>query len=113
VRGDFDGALAEAEMALIESSAERVHVLVRLADITLYLGDFSEAQRYGRSALDLASTSDASLRARCYARRYGTRAQNSCCVTATAGEQRGTEAPGRRDGGPSGRAGHRGPGGKR
>jgi ADP-ribosylglycohydrolase len=53
-------------MALIDSSAERVHVLSRLADIALYLGDFSEAQRYGRSALDLASTSDASLRARCY-----------------------------------------------
>jgi tetratricopeptide (TPR) repeat protein len=66
VRGDFDGALAEAEMAVIGSSAERVHVLIRLADIALYLGDFSEAQRYGRSALDLASTSDASLRARCY-----------------------------------------------
>lgn len=66
VRGDFDCALAEAEMALIDSSAERVHVLIRLADIALYLGDFSEAQRYGRSALDLASTSDASLRARCY-----------------------------------------------
>jgi ADP-ribosylglycohydrolase/tetratricopeptide (TPR) repeat protein len=66
VHGDFDGALAEAEMALIDSSAERVHVLIRLADIALYLGDFSEAQRYGRSALDLASTSDASLRARCY-----------------------------------------------
>src|ERR1700730_9609860 len=66
VRGDFDGAQAEAEMALIGSSAERVHVLIRLADIALYLGDFSEAQRYGRSALDLASTSDASLRARCY-----------------------------------------------
>ena len=66
VRGDFDGALAEAEMALIDSFAERVHVLIRLADIALYLGDFSEAQRYGRSALDLSSTSDASLRARCY-----------------------------------------------
>jgi ADP-ribosylglycohydrolase/tetratricopeptide (TPR) repeat protein len=65
VRGDFDGALAEAEMALIGNSAERVKVLVRLADIALYLGDFSEAQRYGRSALDLASTSDANLRARC------------------------------------------------
>jgi hypothetical protein len=48
VRGDFDGALAEAEMALIGNSAERVKVLVRLADIALYLGDFSEAQRYGR-----------------------------------------------------------------
>ena len=39
VRGDFDGALAEAEMALIDSSAERVHVLIRLADIPLYLPD--------------------------------------------------------------------------
>ena len=66
VRGDFDGAQAEAEMALIGSSAERVHVLIRLADIALYLGDFSEAQRYGRSALDLSSTSDANLRARCH-----------------------------------------------
>src|SRR6266496_5257224 len=66
VRGDFDGAQAEAEMALIGSSAERIHVLIRLADIALYLGDFSEAQRYGRSALDLSSTSDANLRARCY-----------------------------------------------
>jgi ADP-ribosylglycohydrolase/tetratricopeptide (TPR) repeat protein len=65
VRGDFDGAQAEAEMALIGGSAERVHVLIRLADIALYLGDFSEAQRYGRTALDLASTSDANLRARC------------------------------------------------
>jgi ADP-ribosylglycohydrolase/tetratricopeptide (TPR) repeat protein len=65
VRGDFDGAQAEAEMALIGSSAERVHVLIRLADIALYLGDFSEAQRYGRAALDLASTADTNLRARC------------------------------------------------
>jgi ADP-ribosylglycohydrolase/tetratricopeptide (TPR) repeat protein len=66
VRGDFNGAQAEAEMALIGSSAERIHVLIRLADIALYLGDFSEAQRYGRASLDLSSTSDANLRARCY-----------------------------------------------
>ena len=65
VRGDFDGAQAEAEMALMSSGAERVHVLIRLADIALYLGDFSQAQRYGRAALDLAGTSDAGLRARC------------------------------------------------
>src|SRR5262249_44541218 len=66
VRGDFEGAQTEAEMALIDaSSAERVHVLIRLADIALYLGDFSEAQRYGNSALDLAGASDANLRARC------------------------------------------------
>jgi len=62
----FDGAQAEAEMALIGSSAERIHVLIRLADIALYLGDFSEAQRYGRAALDLSSTEDANLRARCH-----------------------------------------------
>ena len=67
VRGDFDAAQAEAEMALIERSAERIHVLIRLADIALYLGDFSEAQRYGHAALELAGTSNtASLRARCY-----------------------------------------------
>jgi tetratricopeptide (TPR) repeat protein len=66
VRGDFDAAQAEAEMALIERSAERIHVLIRLADIALYLGDFSEAQRYGHAALELADTSDmANLRARC------------------------------------------------
>ena len=66
VRGDFDGAQAEAEMALIDSSEQRIHVLIRLADIALYLGDFSEAQRYGHMALDLASTADANLRARCH-----------------------------------------------
>src|SRR6266567_8545838 len=67
VRGDFDGALAEAEMALIDNSAERVTVLVRLADIALYLGEFSEAQRYGNSALDIADTSDtANLSVRCH-----------------------------------------------
>jgi len=66
VRGDFDGAQAEAEMALMDSAADRIHVLIRLADIALYLGDFSEAQRYGRSALDLSSTADANLQARCH-----------------------------------------------
>src|SRR5262249_5366866 len=67
VRGDFDGAQAETEMALIGSSpAERIHVPIRLADIALYLGDFSQAQRYGNSALDLAAASDANLRARCW-----------------------------------------------
>jgi ADP-ribosylglycohydrolase/tetratricopeptide (TPR) repeat protein len=66
VRGDFDAAQAEAEMALIDSTAERIHVLIRLADIALYLGDFSEAQRYGHAALDIIDTSDtANLRARC------------------------------------------------
>jgi hypothetical protein len=53
-------------MALVGSPVERIHVLIRLADIALYLGDFSEAQRYGRSALELSSTQDASLRARCH-----------------------------------------------
>src|SRR5260370_30866411 len=56
VRGDFEAAQAEAEMALIDSSAERIHVLIRLADIALYLGEFSEAQRYGNSSLDIAET---------------------------------------------------------
>ena len=42
MRGGFDGAQAEAEMALMGSSAERIHVLIRLADIALYLGDFSQ-----------------------------------------------------------------------
>ena len=66
VRGDFDAAQAEAEMALIDSCAEPIHVLIRLADIALYLGDFSEAQRYGHAALDMADTSDVvNLRARC------------------------------------------------
>ena len=66
VRGNFEAAQAEAEMALIGSSAERIHMLIRLADIALYLGDFSDAQRYGNSALEIASASDtASLRARC------------------------------------------------
>jgi len=58
VRGEFDGAQAEAEMALVSSSADRIHVLIRLADIALYLGDFSEAQRYGRAALDKRRPSD-------------------------------------------------------
>jgi hypothetical protein len=58
VRGDFDAAQAEAEMALVDSSADRIHVLIRLADIALYLGDFSEVQRYGHAALDTADTPD-------------------------------------------------------
>jgi len=67
VRGNFEAAQAEAEMALIDSSAERIHVLIRLADIALYLGEFSEAQRYGNSALDIADTSDtANLSVRCH-----------------------------------------------
>lgn len=67
VRGNFEAAQAEAEMALIGSSAERVNALIRLADIALYLGEFSEAQRYGNSALAIAGRSDTdTLRARCY-----------------------------------------------
>jgi hypothetical protein len=47
-------------MALLGSSAtERIPVLIRLADIALYLGDFSQAQRYGNSALDLTATANA------------------------------------------------------
>jgi len=49
------------------SSAERVQVLIRLADIALYLGDFSEAQRYGHSALaTLGAADNSNVRARCY-----------------------------------------------
>jgi ADP-ribosylglycohydrolase len=67
VRGDFDAAQNEAEMALVGSSAERIPALIRLADIALYLGNFSEAQRYGNSALDILNDTDtANLRARCY-----------------------------------------------
>ena len=66
VRGDFEAAQSEAEMALVASSADRVQVLIRLADIALYLGDFSEAQRYGHSALDaLGEDDNPSVRARC------------------------------------------------
>ena len=66
VRGNFDAAQTEAEMALIGSSADKIRALIRLADIALYLGDFSEAQRYGNSALETASAPDmTSLRARC------------------------------------------------
>ena len=67
VRGDFEAAQGEAEMALVGSSADRVQVLIRLADIALYLGDFSEAQRYGHSALDALGSDDSSnVRARCH-----------------------------------------------
>ncbi len=62
VRGNFEAAQTEAEMALIGSSAERIHVLICLADIALYLGDFSEAQRYGNSALEIASAPESSPR---------------------------------------------------
>ena len=66
VRGNFEAAQTEAEMALVASSADRVQVLIRLADIALYLGDFSEAQRYGHSALGAVGSDDnPSVRARC------------------------------------------------
>src|SRR5689334_14190007 len=66
VRGDFEAAQTEAQMALMASSADRVPVLIRLADIALYLGNFSEAQRYGHSALDAIGEEDSpSVRARC------------------------------------------------
>jgi tetratricopeptide (TPR) repeat protein len=66
VRGNFEAAQAEAEMALIGSPSEQIHALIRLADNALYLGNFSETQRYGNSAFDILSNSDtANLRARC------------------------------------------------
>jgi tetratricopeptide (TPR) repeat protein len=52
VSGDFARARAEALAALHSSQADRGVILVRLADIALYLGDFAEARRYARQALE-------------------------------------------------------------
>jgi hypothetical protein len=46
VRTGYEAPQGEAEIALVASSADRVQMLIRLGDIALYLGDFSEAQRY-------------------------------------------------------------------
>jgi ADP-ribosylglycohydrolase/tetratricopeptide (TPR) repeat protein len=43
VRGDFDRARQEIELALEAPSANRLETLVRLADINLYLGDLARA----------------------------------------------------------------------
>jgi ADP-ribosylglycohydrolase/tetratricopeptide (TPR) repeat protein len=66
VRGDFKGSREEAEMALDSPSVDRIQSLIRLADIDLYLGDFSSAQRYGHAALTDASMAESSnVHARC------------------------------------------------
>src|SRR5205823_4396548 len=56
VRGNFDGALAEAEMALIDNSAERVKVLVRLANLATVaetMQEWAVAEHHHREALRL------------------------------------------------------------
>ncbi|HEU0128689.1 MAG TPA: AAA family ATPase, partial [Pseudonocardiaceae bacterium] len=51
VLGDFRGAHDEAIAALDASGVDRIEVLIRLADIELYLGFFPQAERYAREAL--------------------------------------------------------------
>jgi AAA ATPase domain/MalT-like TPR region len=66
VRGDFEGAREEAEAAASGPSADRIQAVIRLADIDLYLGNFSRAQRHGYTALQLATESaSGNLCARC------------------------------------------------
>jgi ADP-ribosylglycohydrolase len=66
VRGDFEDAKREATRALESRTADRVQTLIRLADIDLYLGDFSNAQRHGHAALKIAEDSrSANTHARC------------------------------------------------
>jgi ADP-ribosylglycohydrolase len=66
VQGDFAGAVREAEEALRSSSADRIDVLIRIADIDLYLGELSRAREHGGQALSEASRSGTvSQRARC------------------------------------------------
>ncbi len=50
VQGDFRGAHEEASAALDASGVDRIEVLIRLADIELYLGRFPDAERYVREA---------------------------------------------------------------
>jgi ADP-ribosylglycohydrolase/tetratricopeptide (TPR) repeat protein len=66
VRGNFDAAKADAQKALESRSADRIQTLIRLADIDLYLGDFSSAQRHGHAALkDAIESGSDNLHARC------------------------------------------------
>lgn len=66
VRGNFEAARAEAQTAAESPSVDRVQTLIRLADIDLYLGDFSSAQRHGHAALKaIADASSENVRARC------------------------------------------------
>lgn len=66
VRGDFRGAHDEASAALDSSDADRIDVLIRLADIELYLGRFPDAERYVQEAFAEAERSGSlPQRARC------------------------------------------------
>lgn len=66
VRGDFRGAHDEASAALDASDVDRIEVLIRLADIELYLGSFTDAHRYVQDAFIEAERSGSiSQRARC------------------------------------------------
>jgi tetratricopeptide (TPR) repeat protein len=66
VRGDFCGARDEASAALEASNVDRIEVLIRLADIELYLGRFPDAQRYVQEAFIHAERSGSlPQRARC------------------------------------------------
>ncbi|MGH3931184.1 MAG: ADP-ribosylglycohydrolase family protein, partial [Pseudonocardiaceae bacterium] len=66
VRGDFRGAHEEAGAALDTSGVDRTEVLIRLADIELYLGRFPDAERYVREAsAEAARSGSVPHRARC------------------------------------------------
>ncbi len=66
VRGDFGGAREEASAALDASGVDRIEVLIRLADIELYLGRFPDAERYVQEASAEAEQSGSiTQRARC------------------------------------------------
>jgi tetratricopeptide (TPR) repeat protein len=56
VRGSFDRAREEIELALQAPSADRLKTLVRLADIDLYLGELPSAAEHAREALAVADT---------------------------------------------------------
>jgi ADP-ribosylglycohydrolase len=62
VRGDFTRAREEIELALQTPSANRLDILVRLADINLYLGDLARAAEYAEDALTEAKSPTALAR---------------------------------------------------
>jgi ADP-ribosylglycohydrolase/tetratricopeptide (TPR) repeat protein len=66
VTGDFATAADEAEHALRLDPAVAVEALIRLADVRLYLGEFTTARRYARQATE-AAEQDGSItdRVRC------------------------------------------------
>lgn len=66
VLGDFDAAAALAASALNADDVERVDVLIRLADVALYVGHLDEAQDWGQQALERAQKAgSATQQARC------------------------------------------------